>query len=622
MASQPGPLTQWPWQKLGNLKYLLLAPWLAHSTRNFMVRKAGERATLDLFIFPIFLLRLLLAQLWITVSRLKTANGKQRIVDKSLEFEQVDRERNWDDQIILTALLYYMANVLIPGVPQAPLWDSKGVLVVIALHTGPVEFLYYWFHRALHHHYLYSRYHSHHHASIVTEPITSVIHPFAEELVYFLLFAIPLVTTALTGIISLAAGFGYLIYIDFMNYMGHCNFEMVPKWLFNAFPPLKYFMYTPSFHSLHHTKFRTNYSLFMPIYDYIYGTMDESSEELYEKSLTKKEEIVDVVHLTHLTTLQSMYHSRIAFASLASKPYSNKCYLWILFPFSYALVFVASIFGTTVTVERNKFKKLHMETWVVPRFTFQYLSGIEKEKINDMIENSILEADKMGAKVISLGLLNQDDELNEYGKLYVKRNPMLKAKIVDGTSLATAVLLNRIPEETESVLLVGRVSKLALSLCLALSHKGIKVEVAHKEKYKILKQKMPPELQSYLVLPQCCESKIWLCGNGTHEKEMKKAREGTHFIPISQFPLKTASGDCFYHCTLAMLAPKAYENLHACENWLPRRAMSAWRVAGIVHALEGWDTHECGDMVTNVDRVWRAALAHGFLPFDATSPAS
>lgn len=65
--------------------------------------------------------------------------------------------------------------------------------------------------------------------------------------------------------------------------------------------------------------------------------------------------------------------------------------------------------------------------------------------------------------------------MNGYGKLYVKRNPMLKAKIVDGTSLATAVLLNHIPEETESVLLVGRVSKLALSLCLALSCKGIEV---------------------------------------------------------------------------------------------------------------------------------------------------
>lgn len=44
--------------------------------------------------------------------------------------------------------------------------------------------------------------------------------------------------------------------------------------------------------------------------------------------------------------------------------------------------------------------------------------------------------------------------------------------------------------------------------------------------------------------------------------------------------------------------------------------MSAWRVAGIVHALEGWDdAHECGNNTTEVDKVWCAALAHGFLPF-------
>ena len=77
------------------------------------------------------------------------------------------------------------------------------------------------------------------------------------------------------------------------------------------------------FHSLHHTRFRTNYSLFMPIYDYIYGTVDESSDELHERSLRKKEEMVDVVHLTHLTTPQSMYHSRIGLSSLESKPYKH-----------------------------------------------------------------------------------------------------------------------------------------------------------------------------------------------------------------------------------------------------------------------------------------------------------
>lgn len=49
--------------------------------------------------------------------------------------------------------------------------------------------------------------------------------------------------------------------------------------------------------------------------------------------------------------------------------------------------------------------------------------------------------------------------------------------------------------------------------------------------------------------------------------------------------------------------------------------MSAWRAAGIVHALEKWDGHECGDAVTGVDKAWRAALAHGFKPYDAAAIA-
>lgn len=77
-----------------------------------------------------------------------------------------------DDQILLTAMLFYIVNAVVPRAQGLPWWNSKGLVVTVLLHVGPVEFLYYWFHRALHHHYLYSRYHSHHHASIVTEPIT------------------------------------------------------------------------------------------------------------------------------------------------------------------------------------------------------------------------------------------------------------------------------------------------------------------------------------------------------------------------------------------------------------------------------------------------------------------
>ena len=47
--------------------------------------------------------------------------------------------------------------------------------------------------------------------------------------------------------------------------------------------------------------------------------------------------------------------------------------------------------------------------------------------------------------------------------------------------------------------------------------------------------------------------------------------------------------------------------------------ISAWRAAGIIHALEGWETHECGENVTSFDKVWNAALKHGFTPFSLAS---
>jgi aldehyde decarbonylase len=58
---------------------------------------SGERDLLAFAVLPVLLLRLrlLYSQLWITVSRHQTARSRHRIVDKSLDFDQVDRERNW-----------------------------------------------------------------------------------------------------------------------------------------------------------------------------------------------------------------------------------------------------------------------------------------------------------------------------------------------------------------------------------------------------------------------------------------------------------------------------------------------------------------------------------------------
>ncbi|KAL6323217.1 hypothetical protein AAG906_029224 [Vitis piasezkii] len=544
MASKPGILTDWPWKSLGSFKYVILAPWVVHSIYSLIIKDGKERDPVYVLFFPFLLWRTLHNQIWISLSRYRTAKGNNRIVDKSIEFEQVDRESNWDDQILLNGILFYVGYMILPGAAHMPLWRTDGVLLTILLHMGPVEFLYYWLHRALHHHYLYSRYHSHHHSSIVTEPITSVIHPFAEHLAYFLLFSIPLLAGIFMRKSSIAALFGYISYIDFMNNMGHCNFELIPKMLFSIFPPLKYLMYTPSYHSLHHTQFRTNYSLFMPIYDYIYGTMDKSSDALYEKSLIRPEQLPHVVHLTHLA-------------------------MW---PVTCCSIMLTWTYGRMFILERNQFNKVNVQTWVVPKFKIQYLLKLRNESTHSLIEEAILRANERGIK---------GDELNGYGELYIHRNPKLKIKVVDGSSLAVAVVLNSIPKGTTQVLFRGNLTKVAYSIASALCQMGIQ---------------------------------IWLVGDGLTKEEQMKASKGTLFIPFSQFPPKRLRKDCLYHTTPAMMSPKSFQNIDSCENWLPRRAMSASRVAGVIHALEGWNVYKCGNTMFNIEKIWETSLHHGFRP--------
>ncbi|XP_075517605.1 very-long-chain aldehyde decarbonylase CER1-like [Primulina tabacum] len=608
MATTPGFLTDWPWKHLGSFKYMILAPWGMQSVYSMATKGKNEWDYANLMVIPLLMWRAFHNQLWISFSRHRTAKGSNRILDRSIEFEQVDRETNWDDQILLNGILFYIVNSIVPNSSFLPIWRNEGIIITILLHIGPVEYIYYWLHRALHHHYLYSRYHSHHHSSIVTEPITSVTHPFAEHLSYFFLFSIPMFGTVLTRTASLASLVGYITYIDLMNNMGHCNFEFIPKWVFSIFPPLKYMMYTPSFHSLHHTRFRTNYSLFMPFYDYIHGTMDKSSDELYETSLTRQEDNPGVVHLTHLTTPESIFHLQIGLASVASRPQNSKWYIWFVRPLTTWPMMLNFIHGSTFVVERNDFEKLKLQTWAIPRYSIQYSIKWQGQVINNLVEEAILEAEARGTKILSLGLLNQSWELNRSGALYIEKNPKLNIKVVDGSSLAVAIVINSIPKGTNEVLFRGSLSKIAYAIVSALCQKGIQVSTF----YEFERLKLSFRSQSEIALSKTYSERVWIVGDGLSKEEQLKAPKGTLFIPYSQFPPKKERKDAFHCYTPAMVSPPALENLHSCENWLPRRVMSAWRVAGILHALEGYNVHECGETMFDVNKIWDDALKHGF----------
>ncbi|KAE9459926.1 hypothetical protein C3L33_08165, partial [Rhododendron williamsianum] len=110
----------------------------------------------------------------------------------------------------------------------------------------------------------------------------------------------------------------------------------------------------------------------MPIYDYIYSTMDKSTDTLYETSLRRPDESPDVVHLTHLTTPESIYHLRVGLAALASRPYTSKWYLWVMWPWTFWSMMVTWIYGrTSFVVERNVLGHLKLQTWAIPKYNIQ-----------------------------------------------------------------------------------------------------------------------------------------------------------------------------------------------------------------------------------------------------------
>lgn len=74
---------------------MILAPWVVHSIYQYVVKDETERDVSSLVIFPFLLWRIIHNQIWISVSRYRTAKGNARILDKGIEFDQVDREGNW-----------------------------------------------------------------------------------------------------------------------------------------------------------------------------------------------------------------------------------------------------------------------------------------------------------------------------------------------------------------------------------------------------------------------------------------------------------------------------------------------------------------------------------------------
>ena len=212
----------------------------------------------------------------------------QRIYKIPIPAEQEDREKWWYLPFVVDgvgfALLTYwdvLQFVAWTNLPTLSLTASS-FMALILIHMLITEPLYYGYHLLLHRVPALRQHHIKHHKATVPSPPSGFTFTLVERVSYLVLFSLTVLIVGWIGLLTPLGFFAYFLVFDFLNAIGHCNVEFFPKWYGNT--PLKWLVYSPSFHSLHHSRWEGNYSLFMPFYDWLFGTVEPESDVLFIRS--------------------------------------------------------------------------------------------------------------------------------------------------------------------------------------------------------------------------------------------------------------------------------------------------------------------------------------------------
>ncbi|CAD5335180.1 unnamed protein product [Arabidopsis thaliana] len=593
----------WPWENFGNLKYLLYAPLAAQVVYSWVYEEDISKVLWCIHILIICGLKALVHELWSVFNNMLFVTRTLRINPKGIDFKQIDHEWHWDNYIILQAiivsLICYMSPPLMMMINSLPLWNTKGLIALIVLHVTFSEPLYYFLHRSFH-------------------PGNATL---LENIILCVVAGVPLIGCCLFGVGSLSAIYGYAVMFDFMRCLGHCNVEIFSHKLFEILPVLRYLIYTPTYHSLHHQEMGTNFCLFMPLFDVLGDTQNPNSWELQKKirlSAGERKRVPEFVFLAHGVDVMSAMHAPFVFRSFASMPYTTRIFLLPMWPFTFCVMLGMWAWSKTFLFSFYTLRNNLCQTWGVPRFGFQYFLPFATKGINDQIEAAILRADKIGVKVISLAALNKNEALNGGGTLFVNKHPDLRVRVVHGNTLTAAVILYEIPKDVNEVFLTGATSKLGRAIALYLCRRGVRVLMLtlSMERFQKIQKEAPVEFQNNLVqvtkynAAQHC--KTWIVGKWLTPREQSWAPAGTHFHQFVVPPILKFRRNCTYGDLAAMKLPKDVEGLGTCEYTMERGVVHACHAGGVVHMLEGWKHHEVGAIdVDRIDLVWEAAMKYG-----------
>ena len=398
-----------------------------------------------------------------------------RIIRKNPPANQLERELDYDNAFIFSVGAFLVVKWMTPflDAPVGLTWRS--VALCAAGHFVVTEPVYYAFHRWMHWPGVYQKTHFHHHTSIIPEPNSGTSHPILENMAYMANFSAAFLVPAFFGHYSDALIGPYFILFDFLNIIGHSNFEWMPRWWWDT--PLKYLLYTTCHHSLHHSRFKCNYVLFCPLWDFLGGTVCPETETLFRKVHAQGLPPLDVVFICHGLTHTSLLHNPHLSPYLASrglqKHWWDPLALLVLGPVGY----IAPTVGKCYSVQRYRFGTLRCATWTLPRLGHHYANQRAHPGINRDLVASINAASESGATHVGLAALNKAHTLNDHGATLIGhlKPASQRAKVVHGNTLTTAVvwdiLRNALPP-CSNVVITGATSMIGAALIRLLLTEG------------------------------------------------------------------------------------------------------------------------------------------------------
>jgi Delta7-sterol 5-desaturase len=146
------------------------------------------------------------------------------------------------------------------------------------------EVYFYYLHRLLHHPKLFWI-HRHHHQALLINPWTSLSFSVLERL---LLLAGVVALPALLSLLipyPIEAYTAYFFFNYALNVVGHFNVEIMPVKFVQS--TLGKFLFTPTYHTLHHMRYRGHYGLFTSVLDKWHGTYFSDYETVHAKAVSQ-----------------------------------------------------------------------------------------------------------------------------------------------------------------------------------------------------------------------------------------------------------------------------------------------------------------------------------------------